>query len=157
MPYLGATELTAILPQNVLIDASTSPLNLGEVATIIYEIGAELDGAAAARGYTVPIPTTAAEAYALMQSWTKLGAGWRALRIIFPNPTGQAGSNSLASDYRDAYRAALASLKKGEVALVGAPDDTGVTSRELPRSFSTSFGGAASSGVLAHITTDTVF
>lgn len=138
MPYLAATELTLLLPAGPSIGASTKPLTLGETGSIIAEISAELDGAAAKSGYAVPIPSSVEQAWGQMQHWTRMGAGAQVLGIIFPNLGGPGGQATLAKTYREAYDAALKMLRKGEVVLVGAPEDTTGEGRELPRSYSTS-------------------
>lgn len=138
MPYVGATELTLILPQNITIDASSTPLSLGEVATILSEVQAELDSAAAAAGYALPIATGATTAYAQMQRWTKLGGAAQVLGIIFPNMGGPGSRVTLAADYAAAYRDALKALRSGMVPLIGATLDPSETVRELPRSYETS-------------------
>lgn len=155
--YLNATELTLLLPQNIDIGASTLPLALGEITTMITEIEAELDSAAAVAGYAVPVSSSATSGFALMQKWTRDGAAARVLGVLFPGMGGPGASGTLASEYRAAYQAALAALRKGEMALVGAAEDTtGTGVRELPRSYSTSNSGATT-GILPHVTLDTVF
>lgn len=161
MAYISATELTQFLPQNVNITPTSAPLTDVEVLTIIGEISAELDSAAAAAGYAVPLTPPASggasSAFLQMQRWTKMGAGWQVLGIIFPSLPGAAGGgNSLASDYRDAYQAALLALRKGETPLVGAPTDESGGGRELPRSYSTS-NPCATAGVVPQIEIDRVW
>lgn len=136
--YLAASELTGQLPAGPSIGASTMPLRLDETATIIAEIAAELNGAAAKAGYAVPISSTATAAFAQMQLWTRYGAGAQVLSIFFPNLGGPGGQTTLAKTYREAYDAALKMLRKGEVVLIGASEDTSGAGRELPRSYSTS-------------------
>lgn len=139
MAYIGATELTLVLPAGISIGTNTSPLTLGEVASVIVEISAELDAAAAARGYVVPVGTSATSAYAQMQRWAKLGAGAQILGVLFPNLPGQTGGRTtLASEYRQSYQDALKALRKGDIPLVGATEDATSTVRELPRSYSSS-------------------
>lgn len=143
MVYLAATELTAMLPRQVgTITGSSFPLTIDEVATIIGRVSAELDGAAGAAGYAVPVPATAAQAYAQMQEYTEQGAGWRVLRRIFPGG-GDSASHPLANDLRDAYNATLKALREGTIILIGAGSDASETARELPRSFQTSNSGTA--------------
>jgi len=151
--YLAATELTLLLPAGPSIGASTMPLTLGETGSIIAEISAELDGAAAKAGYAVPVSSTATSAYAQLQHWTRLGAAAQVLGIIYPNLGGPGGQVTLAKTYQDAYQAALTMLRKGEVSLVGAAGDTSGAGRELPRSYSTS-NPAATVGVLPTIDMD---
>jgi len=136
--YLQASELTLLLPAGPSIGANTAPLTLGETGSIIAEISAELDGAAAKAGYVVPVSSAATSAFAQMQHWCRLGAGAQVLGIIYPNLGGPGGQVTLASSYQAAYQAALAMLRKGDVLLVGAPEDTTGAGREFPRSYSTS-------------------
>lgn len=157
MPYLVASELTTVLPAGVSIGTNTAPLTLGEVGSIIAEISAELDGAAAGAGYTVPVSSVATQAYTQMQSWTKQGAGARVLNIIFPNVSGGPGSRTtLAAEYAAAYRDALKALRRGEMPLVGADHDAGEGARELARSYATS-ETTATAGVDPVFNVDTVF
>jgi hypothetical protein len=131
--YLGATELR--LPNGIgPFGASTRPLTLGAVGSIVFQISAELDAAAAAAGYGVPVSTTATGAYAQMQQAAQAGAAWLVLRDVFPNVSGTADRASIASEYRDAYRGFLKMLREGTVPLVGASLDTGTAGRQLPRS-----------------------
>ena len=155
-PYVSASELTVILPQNVIISGSSIPLTLGEVGTIIAQVSAELDGAAAQNGYLVPLPPPASggatEGYALMQRWTQMGAAAQILGIIFPNIGGPGSQNNLAAVYQQAYDDALKGLRGGWI-LPGAATDTTETNRELPRSFETS-NSTATVGVLPHLDMD---
>lgn len=161
MGYIGATELTLILPAGVSIGTNTSPFTVGEVASVIVEVSAELDAAAAAAGYAVPISPPASGGpsigYAQMQSITKKGVGAVVLRAIFPNlPGAPGGKTSLADTYAASYEAALKMIRKGELPIVGAGSSTGGDGRELPRSYSTS-NPAATAGVLPTIDLDSVF
>lgn len=133
--YLGATELTLILPAQVSIGTNTKPWTLGEVASTIVEIEAELNAAVAQAGYDVPVPTGATYAYQLMQAKTKEGAACRVLNVLFPNMGGTGSKVTLASDYCKAYREFVKALAGGKIALVDAPAAAGEGARELPRSF----------------------
>lgn len=157
MPYLNASELSLLLPQNIDIGASTAPLAYGEVTRLIWEVEAELDSAAAVAGYAIPVSSTATSAFTLMQKWTRDGAAARVMQILFPNMGGPGGQTSLAADYRAAYQAALVSLRKGESVLPGAADDASGSVRALPRSYSTTAGSSATTGVAPHVTLDTTF
>jgi len=154
--YLAATELTLLLPAGPSIGTNTAPLTLGETGSIIAEISAELDGAAAKAGYAVPVSSTATSAFAQMQHWCRLGAGAQVLGIIYPNLGGPGGQVTLAKTYQDAYQAALAMLRKGDVILVGAAEDATGEGREFPRSYSTS-NPAATVGVLPTIDMDRIW
>lgn len=143
MYYLGTvSELTQILPANVSISPTSRPLTDGEVASIIFEVEAELDGYAAAAGYSVPVSTAATYAFGTMQLQTKNGAGARVLGILFPNMGGPGGKATLATDYQTAYMTFVRSLRDGKVALVGAGLSGGEEARALPRA-----GAAASQTV----------
>lgn len=145
MPYLGATQLAAALPGVGTITGSSVPLTLGEVGTIIARVSGELDAAAAAAGYAVPLAPPASggpsDAWALLEALTEYGAGWKVLRTVFPNMGGQSDRVSLAAEYRDAYMAALKMIRDGSTVLVGAGLSS--TSRQLPRSYWTSNSGDA--------------
>lgn len=146
MGYVGATEMNPFLPAGVTLSGSSVPIALGDVASYIIEISAELDGVAAAKGYAVPIPTTATTAYAQIQLAAKNGvAGW-VMQTLFPNLGGPADKTSLAGEYRQAYKDFRDALRTGDLSLVGAPADSGSQGRVLPRSFSTSNQTADNSG-----------
>lgn len=141
MAYISATDLTLILPAGVSIGTNTAPYTLAEIAVAISEISAELDGAAAAAGYTVPIvppasggPTTA---YQQMQLLAKKGVGALVLRAIFPG-LGAAGKSTLADSYEVSYRDAIKLIREGKMPLIGAGSSAGSDGRELPRSNYTS-------------------
>lgn len=133
--YIDASALR--LPNGITLAASSRPLTLTQVGSIIFQVSAELDGAAAAAGYAVPIAPPASGgptgAYAQMQQYAQAGAGWLVLRDVFPNVSGTADRTSLASEYRDAYRSALKMIRDGTTPLVGAAVDTGSGGRQLPR------------------------
>lgn len=128
---------------NATITASSMPLAIGEVATIIEQISVEIDGAAAAGGYAVPISSTATAAWSQVQLLAVRGAAWMVLDTLYPSMR-PGDTSSTAKDYRDAYMAALERLRKGDMLLVGAPEDTTGAGRQLPRSYSTSNPGATS-------------
>lgn len=129
MAYIGATDLTLVLPANVSIGTNTLPLTLGEVGSIIHEYEAELNAAAAHAGYTVPIACSASLSFELMQLNTKRGAAAHLLDILFPSPP-----LAVAETYRDAYEAFLKALRDGDMTLPDV-DSPGTEGRALPRSF----------------------
>jgi hypothetical protein len=135
-PYLAATELTMILPQGATVGASTLPLNLGEVASMVVEVGEEVDGYLAAQGHTVPVGTALA-GFPAVQRIVKNGVAAEVLSILLPN-VGGPGGRSPADRFQKAYDDALKALKNGDMIIVGLGDDTGETGRALPRSFTTS-------------------
>jgi hypothetical protein len=136
MSYIGATELTLILPAGVSIGTNTVPINIGEVASMIAEISSDFDTIAAGKGYDVPIATGATIAYAAVQQAVKQGAGARILSTLFPNMGGPGDKTTLAGTYQAAYDAFKKGLKDGSVALPGA-GMTSTSGRALPRSRST--------------------
>jgi len=147
MAYIGATELGGLLPNAVpTFTGSSTPLTSGEVATICERISVELDAAAAAAGYTVPITSTATQAYAQMALYNSWGAACLTLRTIFPG--GQTAEMPLAQNYCDAFAAVIDRLRASTEVLIGAPGDTSEGTRELARSLSTS-DPTATSGVQA--------
>ncbi len=146
MSYLGATELTLILPAAVSIGTDTTPLALGEVASIIAEVEARIDAAAAAAGYAVPVATGATMAIAQVKDLAKIGAAARVMGILAPNIGAPGGKTTLASEYRSEFNATLTLIRKGELPLVGAGSDAGEGARELPRSYETSNPGGTYGG-----------
>lgn len=148
MAYIGATELTGLLPNAVpTLTGSSRPLNMGAIATICERVSVELDTAAAIAGYVTPIPTTATQAYGQMALYNSWGAACRTLQLIFPGG-GNSSEMPLAQDYCNDFRAVLDRLREKQEILVGAPFDDTETSRELARALSIS-DPAATSGVLA--------
>ena len=147
-PYIGATELSGLLPAAVpTLTGSSIPLTLSEVATICERVSVELDAAAAMSGYIVPVPTTATQAYAQMALYTSWGAACLTIRTIFPGG-GQSSEMPLAQRYCEAFDAVLMRLRAKDEVLIGAPGDPSENTRELPRSLGTS-DPSATSGVLA--------
>lgn len=149
--YFGATDL--ILPAHVSIGTNTTPLNLGQVGSMIAEVQGELDAAIAAAGYAVPITSPASGGptvgYAQVVGIAKKGVTARVLEQIFPNlPGGPGSQTSIVTDYRKDYQDALAAIRDGKLPVVGATADSSGTGRELPRSYSTSNTGA-SSGIVS--------
>ena len=136
MPYLAATELTEILPRGVTVGASTLTLTLGEVASMIVEVGETVDGYLAAQGHTVPV-TPSIIGYPAVQGIVKNGVAAEVLNVLLPN-VGGPGGRSPADRYEKAYMDALAAIKSGDMVIVGLGDDPGETGRALPRSFTTS-------------------
>lgn len=137
MAYLVASIFTTALPRVVgTITASSTPLNLSEVATVIERISVEVDAAAAGGGYDVPVSSTATSAYAVMQNIVEEGAAWKVLRTYFPDQGGPRDQASLAAEYRDSYLDHLKLLREGELVLIGAGQSS-TQGPVLPRSFST--------------------
>jgi hypothetical protein len=153
MPYLNATEWLQQLPQVATVTASSTPLNIGEVATIIARISGEIDGAVAKAGYALPVSTTATIGYGYLQAVAEYGAGWKVLRHFMPNSGGPGDRSNLATEYKEAYQAALYSIRTGEQLIVGAGWDESGSLHELPRSYSTSHP-AATVGVVPYFDMD---
>lgn len=136
--YIGATELSLILPANVSIGTNTAPWTLGEVASLICEVSAEIDSAVVAAGYGIPIPPTATVPYGYVQRICKMGVGWQVLRTIFPDLGGPGDKTSIASDYRTAYEAGIKAIREGKMPLPGASTIAPDSGAVLPRGRSTS-------------------
>jgi hypothetical protein len=149
MAYIGATELSGLLPNAVpTLTGSSRPLNIAEVATICERVSVELDTAAAIAGYLTPIPTTATQAFGQMALYNSWGAACRTLQIIFPGG-GQSAEMPLAQDYCNDFRNVLDRIRASAEILVGAPTDPSETSRSLARSLSVTGDPTATSGVQA--------
>lgn len=152
--YFGATEL--VLPNHATIAPSSVPVNLGQVASMIAEVGGEIDGALAAAGYLAPILSPASGGptvgFPQVVGIAKKGVSARVLSVLFPNLPGGPGSRvSMGDDYRKEYQAALQAIRQGDLPIVGAATDDSGGGRQLPRSYSTS-NTAATSGVTPQTT-----
>lgn len=143
MPYYSASDLVTILPAIGTVTGSSNPITIGEVASAVERVSAQLDGAAARAGYSVPIPSTATTAWRQMEQHTIEGAGCFVLRSFFPNIGGPGDNTSLSGEYCQAFRDALAAIGDGTEVLIGAPEDTTEGARLLARSFSTSKSSAS--------------
>jgi hypothetical protein len=141
--YLAATELTLRLPANVSIGTNTSPLSLGEVGSIIGEVSAQFDSVAARAGYTVPIAQSATLSMPLIQQIVRDGAGARVLRILFWGT--DSAPLTTAEEWEASYKEALRLISDADMLLPGAGEEAGESGRMLPRSFSTSYAGIATS------------
>lgn len=139
MSYLSASEIAVILPAGASIGTNTIPLALGEVGSIIGQVSAEVDGYLAAAGISVPISTSATQAYPQVQRIVTYGVAAQILSTLFPNTGG--GRTTTASEYKDSYEKALKMIADKKLILVGASPDTGEAGRALPRSYSTSNSG----------------
>lgn len=140
--YVGATEVTVILPAPVSITGTSSPISLAEVASAIQRYGARVNVAAAGAGYAVPISPSALDAYGMVQDAVIKGvAGW-VMGVYGPNVPAGPGS-TLAGAYTAAFEVFLAQLRDGDLVLPDVGRDT--EGRQLPRSFETSNVAAAAS------------
>ena len=157
MAYLVASVWTPLLPRAAgTITGTSLPLSIDKVASIAEQISNDLDAAAAAGGYAVPIGTGATVAYSQMALYTGWGLGWTVLRTIFPAE--EVARMPLAAEYREAYETTKKALRDGKLVIVGAGSDTGEGARELPRSFQTSNSGDDVSAYASPtIELDTVF
>lgn len=140
--YVGATEVTLILPAPVSIGTNTGPLTLSEVASAIQRHGARVNVAAAGAGYAVPVSPSALDAYSMIQDAVIQGvAGW-IMGIYGPNVPAGPGS-TLAGQFTKAYEDFLEQLRDGDILLPDVGRDT--DGRQLPRSFETTNTAAAAS------------
>lgn len=140
--YVGATEVTLILPAPVSIGTNTGPLTLSEVASAIQRYGARVNIAAAGAGYAVPVSPSALDAYSMIQDAVIQGvAGW-IMGIYGPNVPAGPGS-TLAGQFTKAYEDFLEQLRDGDILLPDVGRDT--EGRQLPRSFETTNIAAAAS------------
>lgn len=132
MGYWAANDLVNYLPQAVLgeviVTATSSPINASEFQTIINLVSAEFDNAAAQGGYVTPIATTAAPAYDYARLVVKHGAFWQLFSSVYVGD-----DNTLSTDFRQAYDQAIADLKEGNLTLSGAEIDPTDAGRLLPR------------------------
>lgn len=153
MAYLGATDIP--FPAHVVLTGSSNP-TLDQVASMIAEVAGEIDAAAAAAGYIVPVIPAASggatEGYAFVVGLAKKGITGRVLSIMFPNlPVAGTGNRAtLGADYLKQYEDALALIRTGGQPIPGAAIDSSETNRLLPRSYSES-NSDATSGVVAQI------
>lgn len=133
--YIAATEIADLLPRSQpsypLVTATSNPVNFTKLDAIVLDIEAELNGAAAAGGYAVPINSSASYAFQQMHLFARYGAAAEALEAIFPGSASN-DKSFLGSEYRAAYQKALADLASGALTLPGAGISTGEDARLLP-------------------------
>lgn len=129
--YWAASELAELAPRpgNMQILASSLPLGATNFQAMIAIVSAEFDAAAAKAGKIVPIPTTAAEAYLIAQGVVQNGALAKAFERVYTGP-----DSKFVDRYRVAYQTAIEAIGEGNMALPGAPDDPGQTTRLLVQS-----------------------
>jgi hypothetical protein len=136
VPYTDASALALFLPAvqgQSLLTGSSYP-TLDQAATYIALISAELDGAALAAGYSVPISASSPGAWLQMTQYTLEGAGGRCLRTLLPHlSSGTNDFSNYASVLDQQYRVALNAIREGKILLVDAPRDGG-SERPLARS-----------------------
>lgn len=133
MGYWAASEFAGRLPQAVLgqevITGSSNPIDLTQAQQILDEHSAEFDSAAAHAGYLTPISSAASQAWNLARLVVYNGARAHVMQTI------NVGRDaSLSGEYRAAYLRAIEDIMRGNLPLVGAPNDTGESGRSLPRS-----------------------
>lgn len=114
--YIDASGL--VFPAGVSVGTNTAPYTLNGVGSVIAQIGAEVDGLAAAAGYEVPISTVATIAYAIVQRAVTNGVYGIVMDTLFDNMTG--GAPARTSSYSAAYAQFKKDLKSGDLDLVGA-------------------------------------
>lgn len=132
--YWAAQDAALLFPQaipgQVLISATSNPVNLSVLQTIISLKSVEFDAAAAKAGYLTPIASTATQAWAAAQAVTIDGIRADALEQIYST---QNTPPTYVDRYRKAYDAALKAIKEAERPLTGAAADTSQNGRILPR------------------------
>lgn len=127
MPYATPSQVFARSRGRTF--TATSKPSTSDVDVFLTDTANELDGILRARGYTVPVPTTATSAYGLLAGYNALGAAAQA-ELAAPNPQGR------SSDALKLWQDAKRMLRAGEIEL-DAPKDTG---QAVPR-----FGATATS------------
>lgn len=130
--YLNATELA--FPAGVHLTGSSVPYTIDAVGSVVFEIEGEVDGYAAAAGYTVPIATGATYAFAAVRGAVKNGVLANVLSTLFPSMGGPADRTTTAAMCRKSYDDFKKALKDGSLSLVDAGKATGEGGRPLPRS-----------------------
>lgn len=129
--YWAAATVVGLMPVAAgvgsnLITPTSYPLDLADFQTIIDEVSAEFDQAAAKAGYSVPIPSTATSAYTSAQRIVRQGSFSEALRAFLTIDPKR------VDPYTTAYQAALKAVAGGDLPLPGAPYDPSATNRLLP-------------------------
>jgi hypothetical protein len=122
--YWAATALAPFLVRpiaaSVMVTASSNPLDLFNFQEMIDEVSAEFDQSAAKAGYTVPIPSTATQAFKVALRVTRQGAVADALRLIYTGP-----DQKYVDRYEAAFQAALKAILAGDLPLPGAGESGG--------------------------------
>lgn len=129
MGYASIQNVQARDP--TLVFTATSTPNASQVAQFIEDTAAELDGILAARDFSVPVPTTATQAFALLRSYNALGAN-ALVQEASPTSRSRDQARALWEDCKKALRA-------GDITLSDAESDPG----GLPLGPSTGARGAA--------------
>jgi hypothetical protein len=136
VPYTDASALALFLPavQGQSILTGSSYPTLDQAATYIALISAELDGAALAAGYSVPISPSSPERVASDDA-VHARRRRRALPPYAPAApsSGTNDFSNYASVLDQQYRVALNAIREGKILLVDAPRDGG-SERPLARS-----------------------
>lgn len=113
MAYCNPTHVEA--RNSARTFSATSNPSLADVTQYCEEISSEIDGILLARGYSLPVPTTATAALAQLQKYNTDGA-WFLVE-----------DGAKSSPFRDQSKAMWESAQKmladGKVELVGAPKD----------------------------------
>lgn len=130
--YWPATALAPLLPRSVIassiVTASSVPVDLAALQTIIDLRSGEFDQAAVKAGYITPIPTTATQGYLVAQRVVRDGVVADAMRTI-----GWASADAKKpKDYEDAFQNALKAIQAGDRPIPNAPADPSAGGRVLP-------------------------
>ncbi len=124
MPYATPSQVFA-RSRGRTFTASTKP-STSDVDVFLADTANELDGILRARGYTVPVPSTATSAYGLL-------AGYNAIGALAMTELAAVSPQSKTSDALKLWADCARMLRAGEIEL-DAPKDTG---QALPRHGST--------------------
>ena len=114
MPYAVASQVEARNPKRVFTGSSLPATD--QVTQYLVDTAAELDGILLARGYTVPVATSATSAHELMVNYNVLGAHFLAEQAA---PTSDREESA-----QKAWENAKKMLKDGKIELDAARDTT---------------------------------
>lgn len=96
---------------------ATSTPNASQVARFIEDTAAELDGILAARDFTVPVPSTATQAFIMLRGYNALGAD---ALVQEAAPTSRKGDLA-----RKLWEDCKKALRDGQITLADAASDPG--------------------------------
>lgn len=115
MAYASIQDVQARDP--TLTFTATSVPNASQVARFIEDTAAELDGILAALDYTIPVPTTATQAWTMLRGFNALGAN---AHVQEAAPTGRHRDQA-----RTLWEECKKALRAGDIALTDASSDPG--------------------------------